>query len=306
MNNKNQGLTLSIICELESSNYGEGGSNYSSLKKISRADGNIYTYISRQALRYSIINQLIDEYDWKKTEVEAKGKGNRKVVQFAPNAKIKDFAEIDLFGYMKTNSDEDSSTMTRSAVVRLSNAISMEPYNSNLDFLTNSGIAKRKDGLSNSLVQVEIHKSLYTYTITIDLNCIGIDENEKGDEKEIPNTEKAKRVKEFLKVLKTLYRDIRGRRENLTPIFVIGGVYNIKNPFFENKLHLVENTLKLDINEIKNTLENLDDEIEKNTIIGYTDSIFKNSKDIKDSFKDVKTIKEVFDLLYKKVDEYYV
>jgi CRISPR-associated protein Cst2 len=52
---ESKGLTLSIIFEAESANYGEGGSNYLSLKKLSRGDGNTYSYISRQAIRYSII-----------------------------------------------------------------------------------------------------------------------------------------------------------------------------------------------------------------------------------------------------------
>lgn len=300
---ENKGLTLSIICELESANYGEGGSNYSSLKKISRADGDIYTYISRQALRYSIVEQLMDEYGWNKTDVEPKGKGNKKVVQFAPNSTIKEFEEIDLFGYMKT--DVETSSDTRSAVVRLSNAISLEPYSSNLDFLTNSGLAKRKN-LDNSLVQVEIHKSLYAYTITIDLNKVGIDEIKSAKEPiEILPKEKAKRVKDLLNVIKLLYRNIRGRRETLIPVFIIGGVYNIKNPFFDNKLNLIKNTIDLDINTIKNTLENIDDEIKNNTIIGYLGSVFNNSGDIEKAFNP-KTIKEVFDLLLQEVDKYYV
>lgn len=305
---KNKGLTLSLICELESANYGEGGSNYSSLKKMSRADGNIYTYISRQALRYSMIEQLMDEFGWNKTDVEPKGKGNKKVVQFAPNSTIEEFEEIDLFGYMKT--DSETSTDTRSAVVRLSNAISIEPYSSNLDFLTNSGIAKRKN-LDNSLVQVEIHKSLYTYTITIDLDRVGIDEIKSGKGAEmkintitVSNKEKAKRVKDLLKVIKLLYRNIRGRRETLIPVFVIGGIYNIKNPFFDNKLKLIKNTMDLDINIIKNTLENIDEEIKNNTIIGYLGSVFNNSEDIKKEF-NVKTIIEVFNLLLQEVDKYY-
>lgn len=300
---ENKGLTLSMICELESANYGEWGSNYSSLKKISRADGNIYTYISRQALRYSIVEQLMDEYGWNKTDVEAKGTGNKKVVQFAPNSTIKKFEEIDLFGYMKT--DAETSSDTRSAVARLSNAISLEPYSSNLDFLTNSGLAKRKS-LANSLVQVEIHKSLYAYTITIDLNKVGVDEIKSAKEPiEIPPKEKAKRVKDLLNVIKLLYRNIRGRSENLIPIFVIGGIYNTKNPFFDNKLKLIKNTMDLDINIIKNTLENIDDEIKNNTIIGYLGSVFNNSEDIKKAFNP-KTIKEVFDLLLQEVDKYYV
>lgn len=306
---ENKGLTLSIICELESANYGEGGSNYSSLKKMSRADGNIYTYISRQALRYSIVEQLMEEYGWNKTDVEPKGKGNKKVVQFAPNSTIKEFEEIDLFGYMKT--DAETSSDTRSAVVRLSNAISLEPYSSDLDFLTNSGLAKRKN-LDNSLVQVEIHKSLYAYTITIDLNRVGIDDIKSGKGEDIkiksitiPPEEKAKRIKDLLNVIKLLYRNIRGRRETLIPVFIVGGIYNTKNPFFDNKLKLIKNTIDLDINTIKNTLENIDDEIKNNTIIGYLGSAFNNSEDIKNAFNP-KTIKEVFDLLLQKVDKYYV
>lgn len=305
---ENKGLTLSLICELESANYGEGGSNYSALKKMSRADGSIYTYISRQALRYSMIEQLMDEFGWNRTDVEPKGKGNKKVVQFAPNSTIEEFEEIDLFGYMKT--DSETSTDTRSAVVRLSNAISIEPYSSNLDFLTNSGIAKRKN-LDNSLVQVEIHKSLYTYTITIDLDRVGIDEIKSGKGAEmkintitVSNKEKAKRVKDLLKVIKLLYRNIRGRRETLIPVFVIGGIYNIKNPFFDNKLKLIKNTMDLDINIIKNTLENIDEEIKNNTIVGYLGSVFNNSEDIKKEF-NVKTIIEVFNLLLQEVDKYY-
>ena len=58
--------------------------------------------------------------------------------------------------------------------------------------------------MDNSLVQVEIHKSLYAYTITIDLDRVGIDEikSDKGSEMkiktiEITPKEKAKRTSKF-------------------------------------------------------------------------------------------------------------
>lgn len=63
---------------------------------------------------------------------------------------------------------------TRSAVVRLSNAVSLEPYQSDLEFLTNIGLARRQD-LDNAIAQSEIQKSFYSYTITIDLDRIGVD-----------------------------------------------------------------------------------------------------------------------------------
>lgn len=292
---ENKGLTLSIIFEAESSNYGEGGSNYSSLKKLNRGDGYTYSYISRQALRYSIIKQL----GWD-TPVEAIGSGDKKVVQFKPDTAISKYPEIDLFGYMKTV--KGNNAIIRSAVVRLSNAISLENYNADTDFLNNMGLAKRAN-VDNNLAQIEIHKSYYTYTVTIDLDRVGIGDNE-GEKKDLSNNEKkicADRVNSFLNVLKTLYRDIRGRRENLSPIFVIGGVYNIKNPFFENRLKVNKNNL--DIKLIVKTI-NIDKEIKNNTIIGYIGNIFNNSQDIEKELNP-KDISELFSHLNEEVNKYY-
>lgn len=299
---ENKGLTLSIIFEAESANYGEGFGNISSLKKMSRGNGYSYSYISRQALGYNIRKQL----KWNNTPVSDKDK----VVQHDKDASIKDYPEIDLFGYMKTGKNSINGTSnTRSATVRLSNAIALENYNSDLDFLTNMALAKR-DNLDNAIAQSEIHKSYYAYTITIDLDRVGIDEiitkyvEGKEPEKEIieiDKSERAKRVNDLLKILKTLYRDIRGRRENLTPIFIIGGVYNIKNPFFENRLRVNKNCL--DIKTILNTI-NIDKEVKNNTISGYIGNIFNNSKEIEEELK-TKSIPEVFDYLSEEVNKYY-
>ena len=300
---ENKGLTLSIIFEAESANYGEGFGNISSLKKMSRGDGYSYSYISRQALRYNIIEQL----RWNNTPVSDADK----VVQFEKDASIDKYPEIDFFGYMKTGKNSpNGSSNTRVATVRLSNAIALENYNSDLDFLTNMALAKR-DNLDNAIAQSEIHKSYYAYTITIDLDRVGIDEvitkYVEGKEPEIrkdmvDKSERAKRVNDLLKILKTLYRDIRGRRENLSPIFIIGGVYNIKNPFFENRLKVEKNRLAVDT--IKDTLK-MDEEISKNTICGLIDSIFSNTEEIKKELNP-KSIAEVVEELCKKVDEYYV
>ena len=304
---ENKGLTLSIIFEAESANYGEGFGNISSLKKMSRGDGYSYSYISRQALGYNIRKQL----RWDNTEVSDKDK----VVQHDRDTSIKDYPEIDLFGYMKTgkNSINEKSNI-RAAVVRLSNAISLENYNSDLDFLTNVALAKRGN-FENMIAQSEIHKSYYAYTITIDLDRVGIDEviteyvkgkEPKKEKIEIEKSERAKRVNDLLTILKTLYRDIRGRRENLSPIFIIGGVYNIKNPFFENRLRVNKNNLDIDI--ISKTID-IDEEVKNNTVVGYIGNIFNNSKEIEEGLKTkglkTKSISEFFDYLSEEVNKYY-
>ncbi|MEI0489117.1 type I-B CRISPR-associated protein Cas7/Cst2/DevR [Brachyspira pulli] len=301
---ENKGLTLSIIFDAQSANYGEGANNFSALKRLSRGDGNSYSYISRQALRYNIINQLY----WDNTTVSDADK----VVQFEMNTSIKDYPEIDLFGYMKTGKNSvNGSSNTRNAVVRLSNAIALESYNSDLDFLNNMGIAKKRGiDFDNALVQNEIHRSYYAYTVTIDLDKVGIDKVvkkiNKGKEPDIEeitidNKEKSKRVKDLLNVLKFLYRDIRGRRENLSPIFIIGGVYNIKNPFFENRLKVNKNNLE--IKTIKDVLK-LDKEIKNKTKCGIIDSIFSNTEEIKTELNAV-SVSDVIEHLCQEVDKYY-
>lgn len=294
----NKGLTASFIFEAESANYGEGVGNVASLKKLSRGNGESYTYISRQAIRYNIVNQM---------GVDNTPLGEDSVIQFAPDASIKDYPEIDLFGYMKTTKKP---TITRAAVARLSNAIALESFNADIDFLTNKGLLDRYNKQNNehkdggSIAQSEVHKSYYAYTITIDLDKVGIDENdkdEKGCALEIPNSDKAARVKGLLTTIKLLYRDIKGRRENLSPIFAIGGVYDIKNPFFENKLHIYNDKLK--VNTIKDVM-GLEETVKAETRCGLIKGIFINDDEI-DRELQVIGIGEFFSYLNNKVDDYY-
>lgn len=52
------GLTFTVIFLAESANYGEGVGNISTLKKMTRGNYEQYSYISRQALRYNMVQQL--------------------------------------------------------------------------------------------------------------------------------------------------------------------------------------------------------------------------------------------------------
>lgn len=291
MNKK--GMTITIVFEAESLNYGEGIGNVTSLKKVTRNNGESFSYISRQALTYDLRRIM----NVNNTPLSLDGT----VIQFAPEATIYDNPEIDLFGYMKTVKP----TKTRSAVVRVSNAISLEGFNADLDFLTNKGLLDRynlssgdtKDG--GNISQSEIHKSFYAYTITVDLDKVGIDEN---DMIEISNDEKANRIINLLNAIKFLHRDIKGRRENLSPVFAIGGVYDIKSPFFENRIKL--SSKNIDINPIKDTLS-LDTKIADNTKVAIVKGIFENDNELESELHAV-SMNEFFNSLEAKVKEYYL
>ena len=290
-----KGLTITIIFLAESANYGESIGNVATLKKISRNRGEQYTYISRQAIRYNIIDQLEE----KKSPV-SKEKG---VFQFKDEALISDYPELDFFGYMKTG----KSTVTRSAVVRLSNAISLETFKGDLECLTNKGLSdrynkeNREQEKYNDIAQSEIHKSYYKYTVTIDLDRIGIDESDKS---KVSNEEKSRRIKKLLDTISLLYRDIRGRREDLKPLFVIGGVYDIKNPFFENTVDIKENKILVD-----KLCSGIYDYIEKDTISGIVKEQFENETEVEVKLKEkninVLNVPEFFKQLKEKVDNYY-
>ena len=179
--------------------------------------------------------------------------------------------------------------------MRLSNAISLETYKGDLDFLTNKGLADRLNENMN-IAQSEIHKSYYRYTITADLDQIGID---KEYDIEISNEEKAHRVNKLLDTIAMLYRDIRGRREDLKPLFAIGGVYDIKNPVFQNVLDVKDN--RIVVNQIEGVLF---DSIRKDTYCGLIEGKFDNDNEIKEKLGAV-PMPEFFSVVKGKVKEYY-
>ena len=298
-----KGLTFTIIAQAQSLNYGEGIGNIAELKKLTRADGNVYTFASRQCLRYDIVRLAAELFNWN-LQVVDKSKGT---IQFKDNMTIEDSQEMDLFGYMKTAKKDDKDkggSATREAVVRLSNAISLEAYRSDMDFLNNKGLADRINEHPN-LANVEQHLSYYTYTVTIDLSKIGVD-----GEINLSNEEKCNRVTQLLEIIKILNRNIRGRQENLSPLFVVGGIYDIANPFFLGRVKVEgdKNGYKVSSNTIKEVVNStfLGKELKESTYVGMVEGAFTN----KDEFKDILgenllTVDKFFGELTMGVKEYY-
>lgn len=300
MNNieNKKGLSITLVFKAQSLNYGEGIGNISELKKLTRGDGSVYTFASRQALRYDIVRLGNKMFGWN-LEVVDKSKGT---VQFKENLTIEDSEEMDLFGYMKTAKNDGSNI--RSAAVRLSNAISLEDYKSDMEFLNNKGLADRIGEFPN-LANIEQHLSYYTYTITVDLEKIGID-----GEIKLSNEEKLKRVNQLLDVVKVLNREIRGREENLSPVFVIGGMYNINSPFYLGRIKLngKDGEFSIDTEMLKDTstLTIGENSVFDDTKVGILKDTFKNENEIKETFDGkVTNIEDFFKNLKEQVMEYY-
>lgn len=293
-------LTLTVIFKGANLNYSESTANITNLKRLS-FQGKSYSYISRQALRYDITRIMNEEFNMPLTPVGSDGK----VVQFEANATIKDYPEIDLFGYMKT-SGEGTRGKIRKAVVRLSDAVSLESWNNDIDYGNNMGLSRRKENLDNMIFQTEIHKSFYSYSLTIDLDKVGVDPN---DSLELENVEKIRRIFLLLDAIKILYRDIKGRREDLSPLFIIGGVYTSGNPFFYNKVNLSfgKESIKIlvePINEILNGEFN-GVKIKDQTFIGYLAGTFSNINDIDLPQEGKLSIENFFNKIKEKASGIY-
>ena len=247
-----KGLTATIVFQAQSLNYDEGYGNLSLIKKLHRGNGQVYTYSSRQSLRYSIFTQGIREFKWIPSEVTKAGSDNSEVTKAGSDknviqliSTIKDSQETDLFGYMRTDVDiggGKKAFIARTAPIRLTPAFSLEPYSNDMEMLTNVYQANKQKFQPN-IANMEHQLSLYKYTITIDLHRIG-NENDKIGMRISPNNsndkdvatnyenntlrsidiakdEKNKRIVQFLDIISTLYRDIRGRREEILNRFLL-------------------------------------------------------------------------------------
>lgn len=302
--NKKSGLTITMIFKAQSLNYSEGIGNIAELKKLTRGNGDVYTFASRQALRYDIARLGNEMFNWNLQVVDK----DKKTVQFSEKYTIEDSEEMDLFGYMRTigkSDNNDGGANVRSAVVRLSNALSLEKYKSDIEFLSNKGMADRIKEHPN-IANLEQHLSYYTYTVTIDLSKVGID-----SDIELSNEVKRNRVIQLLEILKVLNRNIRGREENLSPVFVIGGIYTLNSPFFLGRIALNDKKEKfeLDVDMLKDAMSlKLGEEfIKDDTRVGIVKNTFSNEDKINEMVDNkVGTVQEFFEDIESKVSEYYM
>ncbi len=290
----NKALTLTIVANM-TSNYGEGLGNVGSVQKVYK-NGKAYAIRSRESMKNAIMVQsgLYDDL-----KVEQDGKVDQKAVSKDINVATNRALEG---GYMSTIGDRK----IRRSSFYLTDAISFYPFVNDTRFHNNmylaqtyakeNGINIQEKAANAGLMpyQYEYDKSLKRYSITIDLDKVGIDENyDTKAQKE----ERAYRVKALLNAIKNLSLVVRGNMDNAEPIFVVGGIGERKTHYFENVIHIESNQLKIE-EDLKAKLK----EGYKSALLkGYN---FENEKEIEEELNAV-SIEEFFVSLSKEVDEYY-
>lgn len=297
MKNRNA-LTLTVLSNM-TSNYSEGLGNIASVQKVFR-NRNVYSMRSRESLKNAIM-VLSGMYDDLKTHVDG---ATQKLANKELNASNCRALEG---GYMSTK----GTTYIRKSSVYLTDAVSCESFvnenrfHNNLYLATNSAKEKniniqekaKEAGLMP--YQYEYDKSLKVYSITIDLEMIGKDENFENEEgyKEAENTEKAARVKAILDAVETLSLTVKGNLDNAEPIFIVGGLSDRKTHYFENVVKVEEERLIIS-NDLK-------DKINKGYRVGLLEGRnLRNEEEIKKELEPI-SITKFFDELKSDVDAYF-
>lgn len=287
-------LTLTVVANM-TSNYSEGLGNIASVQKVYRK-GRAYATRSRESLKYAIMTQS-GMYDDLETEVNG---ATQKKVSDEINATNTRALEG---GYMTTK----DITYVRNSSFYLTDAIACDEYTSesrfhnNLNMATNYAkanniniqAAKKASGLMP--YQYEYDKSLKIYSMTIDLEMIGKDDN--FDSEEASPEEKADRVKSLLSAVENLSLVVKGNLDNAEPIFVCGGLSERKTHYFENVVNVKENKLVMS--------EDLKDKLDKGFDSGLLKSgIFENENEIINELHP-EAVSKFFDKLREEVDRYY-
>lgn len=285
-------LTITVISNM-TSNYGESLGNISSVQKVYRG-GNEYATRSRESLKNAICVQS-GFYD----DLQTSNDGvMQKLVTNDINAATCRALEG---GYMSTK----DITYIRNSSFYLTDAVATEPFindarfHNNLYLATNyakaNGKNVQKDAEECGLkpYQYEYDKSSKIYSLTIDLEKIGKDDNFNA---EADNDEKCQRVIALLDAVENLSLVVKGNLDNAEPIFVVGGLSPRKTHVFENAVNVVGK--KLVIEPIKEKLSQ-----------GYSCALMRNGE-LKNEDEIVRelhptAVPEFFEALRGQVKEYF-
>jgi len=269
--------------------------NISNIKKITR-ETEQFPYVSAQAVRRALRDQLAVLGKTLSEGVAATIKKGAATTLQEPEKYIDD----DLFGYMGTEEAKEGKkgkSTKRTSPVRVSPLVSLHKYEGDLDFATNfMGVDAGGDP---NIFETEIHSGLYRGTILIELDRVGYEDDKEGKKAfNLPNTEKASRVKDFLTAFKNLWTSGRQTRflADISPKFIAAAMLTTKNPIFLESVITVNGGINSEL--LIETIQDYKGEI-KAMIIGARKGLFASLPD------GAVSIGEAFDAMSKWIDEYY-
>lgn len=252
-----KGLTLTMVVKFTGTpSMGEGlGGNINPMKVLPTAMGD-FAYLSPSAiLKQPLMEYFVREKGWefefgKNINIAPKKKGTEK-----PPLQITSFADddpfADVFGYLftrkkaKGQKEESKSeetkteeppeeTRKRKSPLGVSYAVGLMDFKNCLDYRSNLGLVELSGskGEGQMIFQREIDMNYFVYTVNIDLQRVGREDN-KDKDNEAKTDDKSDRVKTILEAIPYIAIHRNGALVGtLRPHLVIGGVFEKKFPYF--------------------------------------------------------------------------
>lgn len=272
-------VTFTILTESPVSlSYDQGAGNYNEIKKYHYGN-EVYAKTGVSTITYEMRKQLHKNNNWVLSDIVLNKDSKKKVKNVYPTLESYESAnekglEADVFGYLVPNKQ-----VSKTSPLRIIPFKSIHPYRNDVQLITNKGFLDRdldrkyfkNDEKSEdvdipstqALANEEIFGGYYTWTITIELDRLGVLEVKNGkyllpDEREYFSKEIREEVlKDILDVVTKLTRDIRHEKVLLKPLVVFGGAFKNTIPYFWNDI-ILDNENRLDISNPFNTIYSYD------------------------------------------------
>ena len=285
MNKEVKSLTITYLSKVSFASLNGSDSdadNINTIKKITLVNNEELPYVSSQAIRRALRDQL-QNLGWNLSEIVGdEDSKHPPKTQCDPT----NFIDDDLFGFM----DAQKETNKRTSPIRVESLIALSKYQGDLDFGTNfMGMEK---GINPNIYETEIHSGVYRGTILIELDRIGKGE---GFENELSDAEKIKRVEAFIDSFQNLWSSGRQSRflADISPKFFAAAIMYSKNPIF---LEAVNEPIK--ISELESVTNDYSDFIKEHC--------FAAQKSIFDKIDgECLTLKDGFEKIKNWVKDYY-
>ena len=230
MTKQTNSLTITYLTKVTFASLNGGDSdadNINAIKKVTLPDGSQIPYMSSQSVRYGIRKKL-EEFGETLSPISA---GEDKKGTAKGGLSAAEHIDDDLLGFMYAVS---GGTEVRTSPVRVDALVALSEYKDDLDFGTN--FQKKEAGVGEAnIFETEIHSGVYRGTILVELDRVGVWEDNKTRVKhQIENVEKARRVLKFLESFRMLWSPGRQTRflSDISPKFIAAALMRSKNPIF--------------------------------------------------------------------------
>ncbi|WP_413824364.1 type I-B CRISPR-associated protein Cas7/Cst2/DevR [Methanobrevibacter sp. UBA337] len=252
--------------------------------------GKSYPYVSGQALRYWWRETLESKFNWEMSPIV-----RDKKIAFTSANPI-DYPDDDMFGYMRALSKKEGGTVTRRSVLSNSPLVSVVGQNPSNDF----GVMARHEG-DPVPYEHEFYSTILKGIFSINLDTAGKfytkettgyrnmypDLVKLAEEKGLTNTDDAwvldyetriKRVEDIIKALPYLYGGAKqaAHLTDVTPKFLILTSIDGGNHFLMNIIKEEEKGAKLDIEALKEVLNDYKDILLTKVYIGFRKGFLNN------------------------------